>query len=939
MAVTGQFGKAVTGAGSLASAISGIASEYTNLRINRIYNAFVNEDVFEGRRVTFNVALELLNKMLKRSTKGGKVYAEIEDTIRNLRTSNRNRTLNAINTKLAAEGGSGDYANRVRVLKEMLLDQTIDPDERDQLTALLTTAVNEFLKNTQQQFLEGKKVTINGTSFDFAGKANEDVFLGVYDDMMTQFPEMANQIGSAQDLAKAAVLIRAADFDYSSSDVTTDSKNLAATKAKLAGYQKAYEIIKNSKYGLATGSDALSLLEEIQTLTKNVTTLGTNVKAEADQERYGDGRNEIYGSIDAIEAAMRSQSPQVDNMLGNDTLQRILTSNANDALLIIDAFIAANGYGTKITGADGKTYDLSRDSIYEIIVDAKDAAAAFNTWAKNNPSLSKAQKTEAATTYKDALSMVGNIPSLRAEDKYDNAREKLVNDLEVAGGNMKLRANALKNYAAALTNIASSVQDLNSPAVNALREEAKFFLTGKPPKDNVTFATLSGNYSLEGFFGANDISIAISSSTETDLGSALTAFWRGKVDREKGSGDPVVSSDGSETDTLTPGWEDAAGAAQMYLGRTTPTEYGEATVDLFTGTIFERIRIVSGDYNVNDLDDKTVGWVTVYYDANGKKQYIVTGQNMSGNRMLTRESANALIKIIGSPTSFGGNPMYIARSATVLEYLKDGKYAGDGNARLSEDDMTSGTAKLYEQLNKNGYGFIVTGGEKAEYASLLKAVQDGHIRYVNGRFLVDDYDDGSGVIGTFDMTGLINDNVLALAVTNAKDFVPIIKRGGDTGLVGSEYDPDPWNLGGEPEGGNGSGGGNGAPPPPQGSVPMSFSGGDNTVAGQQAAWDKFNQFRSGERELPKTTPTPTPPKPEEQKPVVRQEGNFNNGIRGTGGLRIPQSDLIESKKIFNTVMRNMPTNAGGVGGKTTTTTPRKVVAYNPITRGTNKVAK
>jgi len=504
--------------------------------------------------------------MLKRSTKGGKVYSEVEDTIRNLRTSNRNRTLNGINTKLAAEGGSGDYANRVRVLKEMLLDQTIDPDERDQLTSLLTTAINEFLKNTQQQFLEGKKVTINGTSYDFAGKANEDIFLGVYTDMMMQFPEMANQIGSAQDLARAAVLIRAADFDYSKTDVTTDSKNLAATKLKLAGYQKAYEILKNSTYGLATGSDALSLLEEIQTLTKNVSTLGTNVKSEADQERYGDGRNEIYGSIDAID----------------------------------------------IKGADGKTYDLSRDSLYEIITDAKDSAAAFNTWAKSNPSLSKAQKTEAANTYKDALSMVGNIPSLRAEDKYDNAREKLVNDLERAGGNMKLRADAMKNYAAALTNIASSVQDLNSPAVNALREEAKFFLTGKPPKDNVTFATLSGNYSLDDFFGSNDLSIAISSSTETTLTGAIAAFWKGKTDREKGSGDPVVSADGSETDTLTPGWEDAAGAAQMYLGRTTPTEYGEATVDLFTGTIFERIRIVSGDYNASDLDDKTVGWVTVY---------------------------------------------------------------------------------------------------------------------------------------------------------------------------------------------------------------------------------------------------------------------------------------------------------------------------------------
>lgn len=47
MAVTGQFGRALTGSGSLASAISGIASEFVNLRMNRIYDAFINQEALD----------------------------------------------------------------------------------------------------------------------------------------------------------------------------------------------------------------------------------------------------------------------------------------------------------------------------------------------------------------------------------------------------------------------------------------------------------------------------------------------------------------------------------------------------------------------------------------------------------------------------------------------------------------------------------------------------------------------------------------------------------------------------------------------------------------------------------------------------------------------------------------------------------------------------
>lgn len=936
MAITGQFGKSVTGAGSLASAISGIASEYANLRITRIYNAFINDEVFEGRQANFAVALELLNKMLKRASKGGKMEAEIQDTIRNLRTSNRNRTLNNINTQLDAQGGTGDYANKVRVLKEMLLDQNIDPDERNQLQGLLNDAVADLLKNTQSQFLDGKKVTINGVEYDFAGKANEGVFLGLFTDMQAQFPEMADKIGTAQDLAKAAVLIRGADFDYAKSNTTTDSSNLAATKIKLAAYQKAYELLVASKYGLGTGADALSLLETIGTLKGNVTTLGGNVANKAGQDRFGAGRSEVYGAMDAIETAMRTQSPEINAWLGDASLSDMISSDANNTLELFDKFIAANGFDDSITTADGTKYDIDRESLYELIIDTKDDAKSFYDWAKNSSALSKSQKDQAKSIYTASLGMVGNIPTLKAEDRYDNARETLIDDLEGAGGNMRLRSDAIKRYAATLQGIARGVADLNSPAVNALNEEATFFLTGKPPKDGITYATLSGNYSTDDFFGSNEIAIAISSSTETGLTSALADFWKLKVQREQGQGDPVVGPDGDESDTLTPGHEELLGDSPMMLGRSTPTEYGEAEIDIFSGTYFGRTRILSAGYLASDdLDDSTVGWVTVYYDKNGKKRYIVTERdknNKNKEYVLTEAVALQVIKLLGSPTTFNGDSIWVARSTEVTELIT----GGASSDSVSTSDIASGNINLINALKKAGYADIQTAGHKAEYDSLLTAVNNGDILYRNGKFIISDYDFGNGVKGTYDITPFITKETLAEVVLNATDFVVIIKRGS----AGGDGPDEGWGDLPGPEfgGGNPAGGEGGAPPPP-GSVPV-FGGNAQTPEEQADAWQRYNKFRAGERDnTPPAKPAPPPPpagtRPEKAPPVAR--GQFNRPLQGgANGMRIPQADLVESTKIFNTVMRNMPATGGGI---TSTTTPRKVVAYNPAARSTTKIAK
>ena len=932
MAVTGQFGKAVTGSGSLASAISGIASEYANLRITRIYNAFINDEVFEGRQTNFAVALELLNKMLKRATKGGKMELEILDTIRNLRTSNRNRTLNNINTKLEAQGGTGDYANKVRVLKDMLLDQNIDPDERNQLQGLLNDAVADLLKNTQTQFLDGKKVTINGVEYDFAGKANEDVFLSLFTDMQNQFPDMADKIGSAQDLAKAAVLVRAADFDYAKGNTTTDSGNLSATKAKLAAYEKAYQLLVASKYGLGTGTDALSLLETIGTLKGNVETLGKNISNEAGQQRYGDGRTEVYGAMDAIEEAMRTQSPEINAWLGNASLSEMIGKNANDTLALFDKFIAANGFSDSITTADGTKYDIDRESLYELILDTKDNAKNFYDWAKSSSSLSKSQKAEAKKLYTASLGMVGNIPTLKAEDRYDNAREKLVDDLEAAGGNMRLRSDAIKKYAQTLKGIASGVSDLNSPAVNALEEEANFFLTGKPPKDGVTYATLSGNYSSDDFFGSNEIAIAISSSTETGLTSALADFWKLKSQREQGQGDPVVSADGEESDTLTPGHEALLGDSPMMLGRSTATEYGDAEIDIFSGTYFERTRIMKAGYLASDdADANTIGWVTVYYDKDGKKRYIVSEKKGKGTEyILDEDVALQVIKLLGTPTTLGGKSIWVARTEEVAALIRDGQASG----AISPTDVASGSAALYEALDKSGYGDIVTTGHKNEYESLKTAVQAGYITYKNGKFIISDYDFGNGVKGTYDITSFITKETLAQVVINAKDFVEIIKRGS----AGGDGPDAGWGDLPGPEGTVPTGG-ELPPPPPQGQVPTGF-GSTQTPEQQQAAWTQFNNFRAGERNnAPAPKPTAAPAAPAETKAPPVARGDFNRSIPGAGGLRIPQADLVESKKIFNTVMRNMPTSIGGKGSGTPTTTPRKVVAYNPTSRSNTKIAK
>ncbi|CAB4177484.1 hypothetical protein UFOVP1344_2 [uncultured Caudovirales phage] len=743
MAITGQFGRVITGSGSIASAISGIASEFANLRVTRIYNAFINKDVFEGSEMTAQRAIDLLNAMLTGLNPEGRTAMDITETLNSVRKSNRTRTLNEIDAKLLSDGAAnGDYANKVRVIQEMLLDPTLSPDEKVSLQNELNSAIEDYLTNAENQFAAGGKITVNGKVMDFAGAANDEALLGLFDSIIRDNPGMAEKIGSMKDLANASVAVGKATALWLSKTRTNDADKLEGYKGQLSILRAAYEELQKSTHGLANSPEALKMLEDIRTLENNSKIAGDNISGRAADKRVSAAYDKTFGKFDAIETAIR-KIPAVNAMLGNGKLAGLMMSNQNDALRIIDQFVHLNG-GNSITLPDGTKVDVSRDGIYNVLIDARAEAKKQWAWAKGNEFVTPTDQKN-IKSYLDATNaLVDSVPMLKVEDAYDSAVGKMQDALSSANAldpNAKIKI--FKQFAADLRGLAAKFTGLNAGAAQSLMNEANMYLTGKePPEGEQTFGEYSGNtpgYTdnngtfHRGADAPSGLGYAINpnvSMTERGILSSLqdaygeTELWNqgyGKLytDGFTGVTVPVVAAEGVK---------EFQNGNSITMTSVVSTEVGGVTVQVQKQNTYLRYRIVGPGFE-SDTSDKgiqksTKGWITAVQDKDGNTSYLITKIDNGGEKLVMSADVETIIAAMGGDPrllmQLAGDQRVIVAGNKVLDAINGAKL-GDG---ISADDIASGTIK--DAVTKAGYRYF-TDAEVASKNSIITAASTGKL--------------------------------------------------------------------------------------------------------------------------------------------------------------------------------------------------------------------
>jgi len=737
MAVTGQFGKSITGSGSLASAIQGIASEYMNLRMDRIYTAYINKDMFEGREITAAVANELLGKMLKTTAKGGKMQGDIEEMSRQIRKSQRIRTLNDIDGTLIDRGGLGDYANKVRVIKEMLLDPRLNPDEITNLKEELTKATDAMLANTLNQYDAGGKVTINGREIDLTGAGAKDQVLALYNSAITSTPEMADKLTRARDEAMASLAVADAGRAYSAKTRTTDSDKRAGKEEQLAILKSALEAIERT--GSAQSEIAANLRTSIQNVTDDVKSYTDAINTTGAQNRYDTTRESIFGNIDALEAAMRKFTA-LDSALGQNSLQAVLGGDPNYANYLIDEMRAATG-GSSLTLSTGLNVQLTADGLYDLMMDTKSDAKSAYLWSRSNSYIDKTGKDNIASWWAAAQNLVADAPNMRVEDKYDTITEGLVTKLNDAVGSVSNRVAALKAAGDALMTLA------NTPGIGAseraqLLNEAKLYLTGTYNPEVQTYGDASGNFPLNSTTNGAAFSFGsainpIISGDSPNFVDAITSVYQDSAVWNAGGGIVYTDTQGNTVATTnvgaSPSFENGGGISLL-----TSAEFniGGANLSRQVENVVQRIRVVragSGGATA-DLDKNTIGWIA--QGANG--EWIVTKVVNGKEYIMKAADAANLIE-----TQFGGNPAATQRiiggqlvstaNATVASAWLDTDQ-GDGFSALELMD-----GSIYTKLTSAGYTLeadltatIKKSIDAAIASGTIRVYADGSVRVAGG---------------------------------------------------------------------------------------------------------------------------------------------------------------------------------------------------------------
>lgn len=950
MAVTGQFGKIITGSGSVASAISGIASSYITLRLNRVYNAFINKESFEGREVTAAVAIELLNKMMAITTKGGKSQMDVEETLRAVRKANRTRTLNEVDGKLKELGAVGDFANKVRVIEEMLLDPTLNPDETADLREELNDAVDDLLVNTQNQFAAGGKVTLNGKTVDFASGANEDVLLGLFDDQIEKNPETSEKLNKQRVTAQASILVAKANAAWLSKSRTTDSLKAEGYAAQLKFLQEAYDLLDRSKYGLAT--EAQALLTQIRTVQDNQATAKKNIAGTAAGQAITAGYDNIFSDLDLLDSALK-KDPTVAALFGNkETFAGYLISDQNYALSVLDKYIANNG--GFISRPDGTKIQLTIENLSDIMKDARVAANGLTKWAKNNPNVSADDKATINSWDTFATGLGKSAPILTVEDRYDDAVDTLSKGMTAAGADIGARAAALRKFGDQLKRL-STTAGLPPSIQKSLLAEGDVYLTGKPPAEGVTlYGDYSGNLSSEnGISGIYNINEILGGVINPEVGAenlsifnGITAIYGQEDDWIASGGTIITDIDGNDVaDTGsqdTSAWEKGQGVILKTVG--TMTINGTATINTLVDQNLQRLRIAAPGIQVNpdDPNASTLGWVARVKQADGTFKYIVTmsvinqatGKPTGTERLLSGTAAAEWVRVNlrngnwdSMIQTIGGNKVI-----TVPPTSFDGvELVGD---EIKPNTLVDGSLWGMITNSTSGYGWA------NEYQNLVdesirKAIKVGQLVIRNGKVYIPNGKKIGGSQGEstvdLDISSMLSPDMLAKVLALFPSVDTDTGEGGDAGAgedkpVGKERWTGTQWAGQE------------------GSTVIS-----TTASGKPLTLDEA--FSSGTGYMydtkPKGTggagpngiPTGRGISPAAKAKLDAEMGKYDRAraqaVRGagmnnvvTGGIsRAQQAD--EGGRMLQTFMRNMPTGKGGIGVTPSTATKP---TYKPIAR-------
>jgi hypothetical protein len=687
---------------------------------------------------------------------------------------------------------------------------------------------------------------------------------------------------------------------------------------------------------------AETILGNIRTVEGNIKITGENIAGEKANTRYEGAVDEVYGFINSLQDAILAAMPSAAMYLGTDSFAKVLRDDPNAALNFIEAYKAGTGLDT--IEIDGVSHGLSPEDLTSYILDAKAGAKDLYNWSKKNGSLSVARKAEIRDLYNGAVTLATNAPRLKAEDAYDNAQDKLTSALDAAGSNYADRAAAVKAYATELNRIGGLYGSSDPGLKRLFANEANLFLgNGNFDATMGVYGTDSANYS--DFLGdTTGISQAIGGSDEEiSLVDALGDFWK-KVDAYNGGLGDGTDEGGSSLDPDA--LEDYTDGNGIRLVGSRPRDVGDGEVLTSENTWYKRYRIMLPGYQSDTTKDGikngTLGWVTM---VNGK--YVVFYQNSDGNsELIDSKLAQTIFQGGLKLTTWNGIQIIEASTIpgvngkTIREVLE-----GADSELVTDSELAAGGTVLRKILEDKNYQWVYTDAAQDQYESLLAAVRDGHVevttrgttggRKVRISVIMDDGTiiDISNEFNT-DAWTIINTNYVELL----KDPDPIGKGGdasevsysdggtdsGASSWAGTQYDgmagttvigkdasgndltlaeaysggtgfmwADPVRGDGKPGGGDGKpGGGNG------GQAGYSGGGGGKPKA----------------------------------RPVVQQAA-FANRL-GVGQLRIPQSDLNESRKIFDTVMRNMPAGTGGTTGNsgivTKTNTP--AVKRRPLGR-------
>ena len=418
------------------------------------------------------------------------------------RSENRTRIINkAVNALALQDAGTRDYGALIKTMQSVLSDPTITDSEKQQIQAAIATQVRNAVQNAMNQFNDGGSITWNGSTLNFDLGVGGDALTSMISDLQSQFPSMQQELGKSLDIARAAVIIKKAEFAFSALDTTKDSVNIKGTKDMIKAYEEAYNLLKNSQYDLSQSTEALNALQAVQDYKSRLDTLEKNAAAKYAQTYLNNGVDKAqsyWNTIDALGTKFLGATKA--SYTGKGGVWDVAANGDVNALYdMVDALIAQNGGNTTFT-IDGKTISLSRDQLMNEFAKSEKIYADMNTFSAGNDAVGKDTQNILSQLH-DSLAAVIDRNEFSIEDKYDALRNTLQKNVLASGADPFAIKKAYEDYGKALRNLSSQT---TGNLADDLLNESVFYSTGqyRGSEKDTFYSDQSGNTTT--FNGQNE---------------------------------------------------------------------------------------------------------------------------------------------------------------------------------------------------------------------------------------------------------------------------------------------------------------------------------------------------------------------------------------------------------------------------------------------------